>query len=82
MQKLSMLSGVLKIIRAWDLLSNGSRKQTIIISFARKSQDKCFYLQVEETDTAQYKAEVEMYGAQEELSLEYWKELAEKRQLF
>jgi len=39
----------------------------------------CAGTQVEDTDTAQHKAEVEMYGAQEELSLDYWKELAEKR---
>eukprot|EP00088_Acartia_fossae_P060641 TRINITY_DN7263_c0_g1_i10.p1 TRINITY_DN7263_c0_g1~~TRINITY_DN7263_c0_g1_i10.p1 ORF type:complete len:262 (-),score=121.46 TRINITY_DN7263_c0_g1_i10:545-1330(-) len=35
--------------------------------------------QVEDKDTAQYRAEVEMYGAEEDLPLEYWKDLAEKR---
>jgi len=35
--------------------------------------------QVENDDTAQHRAEVEMYGAEEDLPLEYWKDLAEKR---
>ena len=35
--------------------------------------------QVEEEDTAQAKAEQIMYGEEEELPVEYWKELAEKR---
>jgi len=35
--------------------------------------------QVEERDTAQARAELEMYGAEEDLPLEYWRDLAEKR---
>ena len=35
--------------------------------------------QVEEEDTAQAKAEQIMYGEEEDLPVEYWKELAEKR---
>jgi geminin len=35
--------------------------------------------QVEDADTAQHRADVEMYGAEEDLPLEYWKDLAEKR---
>ena len=35
--------------------------------------------QVEEEDTAQARAEQIMYGEEEELSAEYWKDLAEKR---
>ena len=36
-------------------------------------------LKVEDRDTAQYRAEQIMYGAEEDLPLEYWKDLAEKR---
>ena len=35
--------------------------------------------QVEEEDTAQARAEQIMYGEEEDLPVEYWKELAEKR---
>jgi len=35
--------------------------------------------QVEERDTAQARAELEMYGAEEDLPVEYWRDLAEKR---
>ena len=35
--------------------------------------------QVEESDTAQSRAEQIMYGEEEDLPVEYWKELAEKR---
>ena len=35
--------------------------------------------QVEDADTAQARAEEVMYGEEEELSADYWKELAEKR---
>ena len=35
--------------------------------------------QVEDSDTAQARAEQIMYGEEEELSAEYWKDLAEKR---
>ena len=35
--------------------------------------------QVEKADTAQARAEEIMYGEEEDLPLEYWKELAEKR---
>ena len=35
--------------------------------------------QVEEDDTAQARAEQIMYGEEEDLPVEYWKELAEKR---
>lgn len=35
--------------------------------------------QVEDRDTAQYRAEQIMYGAVEDLPIEYWKDLAEKR---
>jgi len=35
--------------------------------------------QVEESDTAQARAEQIMYGKEEDLPLEYWKDLAEKR---
>ena len=35
--------------------------------------------QVEEADTAQARAEQIMYGEEDDLSVDYWKELAEKR---
>jgi len=35
--------------------------------------------QVEEADTAQHRAEQEMYADQDDLPLQYWKDLAEKR---
>jgi len=35
--------------------------------------------QVEESDTAQARADVLMYGKEEDLPIEYWKDLAEKR---
>jgi len=35
--------------------------------------------QVEEKDTAQARAELLMYGAEEDLPVEYWRDLAEKR---
>jgi len=34
---------------------------------------------VEEKDTAQSRAELEMYGTEDELSADYWRDLAEKR---
>ncbi|XP_023335487.1 geminin [Eurytemora carolleeae] len=37
------------------------------------------YTQVEEKDTAQSRAELEMYGTEDELSADYWRDLAEKR---
>lgn len=37
------------------------------------------HTQVEEADTAQARAEIEMYGGEEDLPLSYWKDLAEQR---
>jgi len=37
------------------------------------------HTQVEEADTAQARADLEMYGAEEDLPLSYWKDLAEQR---
>ena len=36
-------------------------------------------VQVEEKDTAQSRAELEMYGSEDELTADYWRDLAEKR---